>query len=80
MNNEELKTPPTRDEPRCENCDAWTEAASHEQVGGTAGQCRRLSPVLAVWPSCGAAWQRNAAWPRTLDEDWCLEFRVRRKL
>jgi hypothetical protein len=55
---------PDEDKMFCNTCFHWTKPPS----GATAGTCRRYPPTVI---SQGG----GIAWPRTVEGDWCGEYR-----
>jgi hypothetical protein len=65
------------DSPRlCSSCSHWDSEPGKEEGGLREGMCRRFPPVSHVAAGVGPDHAGWTEWPRTLDRDWCGEWRL----
>lgn len=60
-----------RANPFCETCRWWRRWTVQSNPGGTFGECRRNSPLLALVRNANHEDRHLSKWPNTRAEDWC---------
>jgi hypothetical protein len=58
----------------CQNCQYWLPKENwwcrDKERNVFRGQCRKNPPVVFIT-------HENGQWPRTMDDDWCGEFKAK---